>query len=156
MSRTIAIELNEALHKLKEQEQEITRLRRELRKYQLMVTRDNYRERFCVNTFKGEKVISTSDVRYIVSENKCTYIVLHDGSSFDINMTLTAMAALLNPRSFMRVNRKYIVPLGQVERFEQDINGKERLILKHGHKSPRIIISRDNKHNVHDWVKGTL
>lgn len=156
MSRTIAIELNEALHKLKEQEQEIARLRRELRKYQLMVTRDNYRERFCVNTFKGEKVISTSDVRYIVSENKCTYIVLHDGSSFDINMTLTAMAALLNPRSFMRVNRKYIVPLGQVERFEQDINGKERLILKHGHKSPQIVISRDNKHNVHDWVKGTL
>ena len=109
-----------------------------------------------LTTFKGEKVITTSEVRYIVSENKCTYIVLHDGSSFDINMTLTAMAALLNPRSFMRVNRKYIVPLGQVERFEQDINGKERLILKHGHKSPRIVISRDNKHNVHDWVKGTL
>lgn len=154
MARTIAIELNEARHKLKEQEREIERLRRELRKYRLMVTRDNYRERFCVNTFKGEKVITTSEIRYIVSENKCTYIVLHDGSSFDINMTLTAIATTLNPRAFMRVNRKYIVPLVQVERFEQDINGKERLILKHGRKSPRIIISRDKKHNVHDWVKG--
>ncbi|MBR2204478.1 MAG: LytTR family transcriptional regulator DNA-binding domain-containing protein [Prevotella sp.] len=156
MARTIAIELNEALHKLKEQEQEIARLKRELRKYQLMVTRDNYRERFCVNTFKGERVITTSDVRYIVSENKCTYFVLHDGSSFDINMTLTAIAEVLNPRSFMRVNRKYIVPLVQVERFEQDINGKERLILKHGRRTPKIIISRDNKHNVHDWVNGTM
>ena len=38
LARTIAIELNEALHKLKEQEQEIARLKRELRKYQLMVT----------------------------------------------------------------------------------------------------------------------
>jgi len=126
------------------------RLKKALRKALGM----EYRERFIVNTFKGEKVVSVDDIRYFVSENKLTYIVLNNGTSYYIDMTLTLIAEQLNPRKFMRVNRKYIVPLTEVEGFERDINGKERLILKEGVKNPVIVISRDNKRNVHKWIDG--
>ncbi len=146
--------LTEALHKIQQLEQEISSLRRELQLAKLQAPDEGYRERFIVNTFKGEKVVDVSEVRYIVSENKSTYIVLHDGSSFNIDMPLSIIAGQLCPRTFMKVNRKYIIPLSMVERFEQDINGKERLILKHGRKNPKITISRDNKNIVHNWVNG--
>lgn len=146
--------LTEALHKIQQLEQEISSLRRELQLAKLQAPDEGYRERFIVNTFKGEKVVDASEVRYIVSENKSTYIVLHDGSSFNIDMPLSIIAGQLCPRTFMKVNRKYIIPLSMVERFEQDINGKERLILKHGRKNPKITISRDNKNIVHNWVNG--
>lgn len=148
------MDLTEALHKIRQLEQEITSLRRELQLAKLQAPDEGYRERFIVNTFKGEKVVDVTEVRYIVSENKSTYIVLHDGSSFNIDMPLSTIAEQLCPRTFMKVNRKYIVPLSLVERFEQDINGKERLILKHGRKNPKITISRDNKSCVHNWVNG--
>ena len=141
------MDLTEALHKIQQLEQEISSLRRELQLAKLQAPDEGYRERFIVNTFKGEKVVDVSEVRYIVSENKSTYIVLHDGS-------LSIIAGQLCPRTFMKVNRKYIIPLSMVERFEQDINGKERLILKHGRKNPKITISRDNKNIVHNWVNG--
>ena len=148
------MDLTEALHKIQQLEQEISSLRRELQLAKLQAPNEGYRERFIVNTFKGEKVVDVSEVRYIVSENKSTYIVLHDGSSFNIDMPLSIIAGQLCPRTFMKVNRKYIIPLSMVERFEQDINGKERLILKHGRKNPKITISRDNKNIVHNWVNG--
>lgn len=148
------MDLSEALHKIQQLEQEISSLRRELQLAKLQAPDEGYRERFIVNTFKGEKVVDVSEVRYIVSENKSTYIVLHDGSSFNIDMPLSIIAGQLCPRTFMKVNRKYIIPLSMVERFEQDINGKERLILKHGRKNPKITISRDNKNIVHNWVNG--
>lgn len=121
--------------------------------FSLLAENARYRERIVVNTYKGEKVVGLEEVHYIVSENKITYIVLHDGTSYYINMTLTNLAEQLNPRKFMRVNRKYIVPISEVEGFERDINGKERLLLKESVKNPLIIISRDNKHNVHDWIE---
>ena len=76
------------------------------------------------------------------------HIVVH------FQLHLRANDFKLNPRKFMRVNRKYIVPLTEVEGFERDINGKERLILKEGVKNPVIVISRDNKRNVHNWIDG--
>ena len=114
----------------------------------------SWRERFIVNTFKGEKVISVDDVRYFVSENKVTYIVLHNGTSFNTDLTLTVIASQLNPQRFMRVKRKYIVPVNMVDMLERETNGKERLKLKPGKKNPEIIISRDNKQNVHNWIDG--
>lgn len=146
--------LTEALHKIKQQEQEISLLKRELQLARLTMPQETYRDRFIVNTFKGEKVVDVAEVRYFVSENKSTYIVLHDGSSFNIDMPLTTIAGQLCPKAFMKVNRKYIIPLSMVERFEQDINGKERLIMKHGKKNPKIIISREKKNNVHNWING--
>ncbi|MBQ9237548.1 MAG: LytTR family transcriptional regulator [Prevotella sp.] len=148
--------LEEALHKIEQQEQKIDELRRELRLAKLLrnFQKARFRERFFVNTFKGEKVIDVAQVRYFVSENKSTYIVLHDGNSFVVEMTLTDIMEQLDPHAFMRVNRKYIVPILEVAGFERDVNGKERLVLKQGNKSPEIIISRDNKNKVHEWIEG--
>jgi len=87
-----------------------------------------------------------------VSENKTTYIVLHDGTSYSISLSLTDIATQLDPRNFMRVNRKYIVPAKVVDGFEIGTNGKEFLLLKKGTKSPQIIISRENKQKVHLWL----
>ncbi|MBQ0072762.1 MAG: response regulator transcription factor, partial [Prevotella sp.] len=106
---------------------------------QMVKKHAKYRERFFVKTFKSEKIIHISQVRYMVSENKTTYLVLKDGTSYEFDMTLSALAETLNPKLYMRVNRKYIVPEREVERFEHGINGKEFLVLS-GDNPPEIIL----------------
>lgn len=119
--------------------------------FRLLANSMNYRERFFVGTYKGERVIHVSQVRYFVSEHKSTFLVLADGSSFSVDKSLIELAGELDPRKFMRVNRKYIVPSREVDRFERGSNGKEYLVLR-GDNPPEIIVSRDNKQNVHDWL----
>lgn len=142
-------ELREAVRKT--QERQITDIyRKEL--MQLLANHARYRERFTVKTFKGEKIFNVSKMRYIVSEQKCTYLVLKDGSSYELDKPLNVLAEQLDPSAYMRVNRKYIVPAREVEGFERGTNGKEKLILI-GDNKPEIIISRDNKLNVHKWLE---
>lgn len=110
-----------------------------------------YRERFVVKAAKGDKIILVANARYIFSEQKTTYIRLLDGSSYPIDMTLETISKQLNPKKFMRVNRKYIVPIEQVSHTERIENGKMRIFLK-GNKCPDIIVSRTRKEEVCKWI----
>lgn len=110
-----------------------------------------YRERFVVKAFNGERAISLSTIQYIVSEQKSTYLVLLDGTSCPIDLSLEAVAQQLDPAKFMRVNRKYIVPIEQVCGMERLVNGKELLKLKTV-PSPEIIVSRTRKAQVRKWL----
>lgn len=141
-------ELRDAIRKTRERM--ITDEHRE-ELFRLLSESARYRERFFVKTFRGEKVISITQMRYIISEQKCTYLFLKDGSSYELDKPLSVLAEELNPRRYMRVNRKFIVPAKEVERFVTGTNGKEQLILQ-GDNPPEIIISRDNKDNVHKWL----
>lgn len=120
--------------------------------YRMLANNAQYRERFVVKTYNGEHVLRCSEVRYFVSEQKSTYAKLHDGSSYDLGISLTQLETELNPHTFMRVNRKYIVPITEIDGFRSGSNGKEYLIL-HGTEQPEIIVSRDNKQRVHQWVE---
>lgn len=113
----------------------------------------SYRERFLVKTTKGDKVILTANVRYVVSEQKTTYARLQDGTSYALTKTLDEIAGMLNPRDFMRVNRKYIIPLGQVAGTERLENGKMAVCLK-GEDHPEIVVSRTRKAEVCKWLEG--
>ena len=112
---------------------------------------NKFRERFMVKTAKGEKMIHISGIKYFVSEQKNTYLKLLDNTSYPINMSLEELALQLDPQKFMRVNRKFIVPLEQVSATERLSNGKERLILK-GDTPPEIIISRTRRNEVGEWI----
>ncbi len=112
-----------------------------------------YRERFVVKAFNGERVIALPAIQYIVSEHKSTYIVLLDSTSYPIDVSLDAVSQQLNPTRFMKVNRKYIVPIEQVFGMERLVNGKELLRLKNP-KAPDIIVSRTRKAEVRKWLDG--
>ena len=116
-----------------------------------LTQKEVFRKRFLVKTAKGEKIIPLSGIRYFISEQKNTYIKLLDDTSYPINLSLEELATQLDPLQFMRVNRKFIVPLEQVSATERLSNGKENLILK-GDTPPEIIVSRARRNEVAEWL----
>ena len=113
----------------------------------------NGQERIVVKTFNGERVIHVTAIRYIVSEQKNTYIKLLDCNSYRIDKTLDEMMQQLDARRFMRVNRKFILPIEQISGTERKENGKLRIMLK-GTNFPNIIVSRTRKTEVCEWLRG--
>jgi len=114
-----------------------------------------FRERFVIPTSNGDRVVPLYNIRYIVSEHKTTYLHLLDEGEHHIDSSLDSVASQLDPTRFMRVNRKYIVPIEQVTGMHRLENGKGSLILK-GDNVPEIIISREKKHIVAQWMRGDL
>ncbi len=110
-----------------------------------------HRHGFLVKTPTGQRRVHVPMLRYVASENKSTYLHLIDGTSFSIDLTLEELARQLDPNTFMRVNRKYIVPREQVMGFEHLANGKIRLQL-YGDAYPEIIVSRTHRNEVCEWL----
>lgn len=110
-----------------------------------------HRHCFLVRTARGERRVHVSMVRYVVSENKTTYIHLLDGSTYPIDFTLNELASQLDGARFMRVSRKYIVPLEQVKGIEHLHNGRMQLVL-YGSDYPEIVVSRDMRKRVMEWI----
>lgn len=110
-----------------------------------------YRQRFLVKTSQGERVILIDAVRYIISENKSTYIKLFDGNSYLVDETLETLSEQLDPHVFMRVNRKYIIPLSSVSETKALTNGRTQIIL-HGNSTSDIIVSRQKRQSVINWL----
>jgi len=69
----------------------------------------SYQERFIVSL--GERIhsIPTPDVAYFFSEDRYTFLVTKKGSQHIINMNLGDLEAVLDPKKFFRINRKFII-----------------------------------------------
>lgn len=113
----------------------------------------SYRERFVVKMLDREKVISTSDILYIYSEGKCSYAKLKDGFIEILDMSLEKISSQLDPAKFMRVSRKYIVPLECVAGTRRLSGGKERLEIK-GDPAVEVVVSRERRREVRKWLEG--
>ena len=106
---------------------------------------------FWVKTATGAKRIPGSMVRYISSEDKTTYVCLMDDSTYPLDQSLEDVASRLDAQSFMRVNRKYILPRNQVKGYDGLPNGRLRLLL-YGDDCPEIIVSRTQRKVVCNWL----
>lgn len=106
---------------------------------------------FWVKTATGAKRIPGSMVRYISSEDKTTYVRLMDDSTYPLDQSLEDVASRLDAQSFMRVNRKYILPRNQVKGYDGLPNGRLRLLL-YGDDCPEIIVSRTQRKVVCNWL----
>lgn len=110
-----------------------------------------HRHSFLLKTYKGERRVPIAMVRYAVSDHKTTYLHLLDDTSYPIELSLTELAAQLDPRLFRLVNRKFILPREQVKGTERLSNGKVRLLL-YGSDMPDIVVSRERRKEIMEWL----
>lgn len=74
-----------------------------------------YKERFLVSYRDELKSISTDDIAFVFAESKAVFIQVKDGKIYDINYTMEQVENNLNPKSFFRINRKYIVQIDVIK-----------------------------------------
>ncbi len=110
-----------------------------------------YRNRFLLPFRDGFKTVSVSDIEYICSELKVTRARLRNGGEEVLAQTLEELEEQLDPRSFFRVNRQFIVHIDAIRHVHNYFNGKLKLELK---KNPEmeIIVSREKAASLKEWM----
>ncbi len=78
--------------------------------YNLITNKEKkYRERFSITVGTKIKMVEAKDFAYFFVRNKGVYLRTNQGNTYSIDFTLDKLEEMLNPATFFRINRKYLV-----------------------------------------------
>lgn len=120
---------------------------------QLSARGKEYRSRFTVKIGQKLKTIRVEDLSAIYSENKGTYILTQEGRNYLVDFSLEQVDDMLDPRSFFKINRKYIIALDGVEEMLMWSNSRLKVSLK-GSKHDDIVVARERTKLFKEWMGG--
>jgi DNA-binding LytR/AlgR family response regulator len=99
--------------------------------YNLLTTNEKkYRERFSISVGTKIKIVEALDIAYFFVMDKGVYLRTVQGSTYNIDFTLDKLEEMLNPASFFRINRKYLINITSIANMVAYSRGRIKLELK--------------------------
>ncbi len=99
--------------------------------YNLISTNDKkYRERFSITIGTKIKMVEVSDIAYFFVLDKGVYLRSAQGNTYNIDFTLEKLEEMLNPASFFRINRKYLINITSIDNMVAYSRSRVKLELK--------------------------
>jgi two-component system, LytTR family, response regulator LytT len=99
--------------------------------YNLLTNKDiKYRERFSISIGTKIKMVEVADIAYFYVLDKGVYLRTFQGNSYNVDFTLDKLEEMLNPSSFFRINRKYLINIASINNMVAYSRGRVKLELK--------------------------
>ncbi len=110
-----------------------------------------YKSRFMVRL--GQKIIAlpAEKIAYFYSENKLTYIVSTENKRYPVDQPLDEIIDVLDPRTFFRINRQFIVTFGSIAEIHPYFKGRVKLTLN-PRAEDEVIISAERTPEFKKWI----
>jgi len=115
--------------------------------------RKNYKERFLVKVGTHLRVVETADILYFYSLQKGTYLKLNDGKDYVLDQSLEQIELLVDPISFFRINRKYLVALKSISDVITYSNSRLKLKVQHP-IDDEFLVAREKVKDFKEWLEG--
>jgi len=87
-----------------------------------------YKQRFVVRYGEHIKTITIEEVAFFYTEDKVNFLTTKEGRRFTIDFNLDALEAMLDPKTFFRINRQYIISIQSIA--EMFAYSKSRVLIK--------------------------
>lgn len=113
--------------------------------------RKEYRKRFMISSGNRYYKLNTSDIACFTSENKITTAITFNGERHIVDFSLDRLEEELDPDQYFRADRKTIIHIDLVSRFEDYFGSKLVVRLKHP-VNEKITISRLRASAFKIWV----
>ena len=110
-----------------------------------------YRSRFLVNKADSMIPIATEDIAYLYTEDKVVFLITRDNRRFMLNYSLDQLEKQLNPVSFFRVNRQFIVAMRSIHKIHNYFNYKLKVELAPVSEQ-EVIVSRQKVADFKEWL----
>jgi DNA-binding LytR/AlgR family response regulator len=110
-----------------------------------------YKSRFLVKQGERIQTIDTQDVSFFLSEDKVTLLQNRQGKRFIIDYTLDEVQNMLNPESFFRISRKYIVSVSAIKEVFSYSNSRLKIHLENCSDND-ILVSREKTGHFKSWL----
>jgi DNA-binding LytR/AlgR family response regulator len=113
--------------------------------------RKPYKSRFMVKIGDRVKSLETGDILYFFSLDKGCYLHTRENRNYVIDFTLDALTDLLDPESYFRINRRYIIAYESIRDMVSLSGSKLQILLLHS-EDDSIYVSRDRMTGFKAWI----
>jgi two-component system, LytTR family, response regulator LytT len=117
----------------------------------LLSQKTDWKTRFLLKAGARFDIVETNDVAYLYAEDKVVFLVTKDQKKYYVDETLDELEQKLNPKSFFRINRKYLTQLPAIERIEPHFNGRLKIKLRH-RDDDDVYVSREKAEVFKKWL----
>lgn len=114
-------------------------------------TSTEYKKRFTIQVGQHLKLINAEEIGCFFSENKGTYLHSDNGRSYLMDTSLDKLEPELDPKEFFRVNRQFIVRLGNIADIVTYSSQRLEVRLQ-AYKEQQIIVSRERVKAFKEWL----
>ena len=117
----------------------------------LMGNSTEYKKSFVV--YAGEKIIriKTDDVAYFYSSEKSSFLKTFEGNEYDIEYSLDKLETFLNPDSFFRISRKFIINQDSIQNMYSLSKSRIKIELS-PNPNEEIFVSIARTSNFRKWL----
>ncbi len=120
---------------------------------QLQGKSPDYKKRFLVQIGEKIKKIETAEIAYFYVLEKGVYLKTFQGASLPIDFSLDKLELILNPETFFRINRKYIVNMASISNMIAWSRARVKLELKpKADDETETIVSIDRSADFKKWL----
>ena len=113
----------------------------------------DYKKRLLIRYGDLFKTVEIKDAAYFYSENKITYVCTKQNASYSLDNTLDELEKILEPKTFFRINRQFIVNVDSIDKMVAVSKSRVKLTLKppSGHET---IVSTERSPEFKKWLAG--
>ena len=123
----------------------------ELLRQALIGERPQYQKRFMVYTGEKIRTIQVEEAAYFFAEARSVLLVTKDGQQHIIDYTLDKLERMLDPDSFFRINRQFIIGVDAIGTMFQHTKGRVKIEL-HPICSKESIVSTEKASRFKAWL----
>lgn len=110
-----------------------------------------YKKRFIVRYGEHIKTINIEEVAFMYTEDKINFLTTKEGRRFTIDFNLDALENMLDPKTFFRINRQYIISIQSIA--EMFAYTKSRVLIKLNPPAKHeTIVSTDRSADFKLWL----
>ncbi len=111
----------------------------------------NYKERFTIQVGQHLRMVEVKSIECFYSEDGGTYAYTDSGKEYLLSENLEQIIKELDPKTFFRVSRKFIVRIGAIQDIISYTNS--RLVVKlNTFHNYEIIVSREKVKDFKNWI----
>jgi len=112
---------------------------------------NNFKQRFVVRYGEHLKTILTQDISYFNTEDKINFLTTKEGRRYAVDYNLDTLEALLDTKSFFRINRQFIISIASIS--EMFSYSKSRVLIKLNPPSKHeTIVSTERSAQFKAWL----
>jgi len=117
----------------------------------LQNSRAEYKSRFLIKIGQRIRAVPVEKIAYFFTKEKMTYIVTFENQKYPIDHSLEEVDAMLDPKFFFRINRKFIVHFDAVKDIHPYFKGRIKLGLA-PEIDADIVISSEKTPSFKRWL----
>jgi DNA-binding LytR/AlgR family response regulator len=113
-----------------------------------------WRKRFLVKVGSAYVSIVTSDIELFYISERSTFIRTFQGRNYGIDFSLEQVQQQVDPSTFFRINRNYLVNIEAVAKLLAYSGSRLKIQLTSGFTTNDLIVSREKTTDFKRWMDG--